>query len=230
MEAETLCRRAIVIAPAYAQAHSLLAWLLVRGTVWAGGIRAALDEATAETRLALALDERDAWAHMTHGQVLVRMRRHAEGERALRRALELNPNFALAYAFLGLPLAHQGAHGEAVKSAEHALRLSPNDPLVGAYASLAIANAYFAAGDYWDCVTSARNAIRRYPEFRPIHHLLVTAAAMQGDQEAATQALATVLGLQPDLTLAWVNENTPYVGDILERFLEGLRRVGVPEG
>ena len=226
-EAEALCRRAIAIAPDYAQAHSLLAWVLVRGTVWAGSIKTALEEAIAETRTALALDERDAWAHMTHGQVLLRMRRPEDGERALRRSLELNPNFALAYAFLGLPLAHQGADSEAVKSAEHALRLSPSDPLVGAYASLAIANAYFAAGHYTDCVISARNAIGRYPEFRPVHHLLVAAAAMQEDREATTEALGTVLRLQPDLTLAWVSENTPYTGEILGRFLEGLRRAGV---
>ncbi|HEY2186811.1 MAG TPA: hypothetical protein VGH39_17615 [Xanthobacteraceae bacterium] len=72
----------------------------MRGTVWAGGIKTALEEAIAETRTALALDERDAWAQMTHGQVPLRMRRPEDGERALRRALELNPNFALAYAFL----------------------------------------------------------------------------------------------------------------------------------
>ena len=81
---------------------------LVRRTVCSGGISAVLEEATAEVRSALALDERDAWAHMTQGQVTLRMRRHGEAERALRRALELNPNFALAHAFLGLPLAHQG--------------------------------------------------------------------------------------------------------------------------
>jgi hypothetical protein len=101
--------------------------------------------------------------------------------------------------------------------------LSPSDPLVGAYASLAIANAYFAAGRYTDCVISARNAIGRYPEFRPVHHVLVAAAAMQEDREATTEASGAVLRLQPDLTLAWVNEKTPYTGEILGRFLEGLR-------
>jgi tetratricopeptide (TPR) repeat protein len=229
IEAEALCRRAIAIAPGYGQAHSLLAWVLVRRTVWLGGISAVLEEATTEARTALALDERDAWAHMTQGQVLLRMRRHGEAERALRRALELNPNFALAHAFLGLPLAHQGAHSEAIKSAEHALRLSPSDPLVGAYASLAIANAYFAARHYADCVASSRIAVQRYPEFRPVHHLLVAAVAMQGDRGAAAEALTTMLRLQPDFTLAWVNENTPYAGEMLERFLDGLRRAGVPE-
>jgi adenylate cyclase len=228
-EAETLCRRAIAIAPCYGQAHSLLAWLLVRRSLWAGGIDTVLPEATAEARTALGLDERDPWAHMTHGQVLLRMRRHQEAERALRRALELNPNFALAHAFLGLPLAHQGAHEEAVKSAEHALRLSPRDPLVGAYASLAMANAHFAVGHYADCVASARDAIERYPEFRPVHHLLVAAEALRGDREAAAEALPALLRLRPDLSLAWLKKNMTFAGEIGERVLEGLRKAGVPE-
>ena len=59
--------------------------------------------------------------------------------------------------------------------------------------------------------------------------MLVTAVALQGDRGAAAEALTTMLRLQPDFTLAWVNENTPYAGEMLERFLDGLRRAGVPE-
>jgi tetratricopeptide (TPR) repeat protein len=91
-----------------------------------------LAEATTEAQTALGLDERDPWAHLTHGVVLWRMRRHAESERAFRRALEFNPNFALAHAFLGLPLAGAGAHQEALHSAKQALRLSPKDRLCSA--------------------------------------------------------------------------------------------------
>src|SRR5712692_7359591 len=38
-EAEALSRRAIAIAPGYARAHSLLAWALLRRTVWSGDLR-----------------------------------------------------------------------------------------------------------------------------------------------------------------------------------------------
>ena len=226
---ETLCRRAIAIAPSYAQAHSLLAWLLVRRSLWAGAVGPVLPEATAEARTALRLDERDPWAHMTYGQVLLRTRRYREAERALRRALELNPNFALAYAFLGLPLAHQGASEEAIKTAEHALRLSPSDPLIGAYGAFAMANARFVAEQYDHCVTAARSAIERYPEFRPLHHLLVAAAALQGDMEAATEALPNLLRLRPGLSLSWLSANMTYGGEIGARLLDGLRKAGLPE-
>ena len=99
-EAEALCRRAIAIAPGYGRAHSLLAWALLRRTVWSGDLRTVVPEISAETQTAFALDDRDPWAHFAQGILLLRLRRFGEAVRALRRALELNPNFALAHAFL----------------------------------------------------------------------------------------------------------------------------------
>ena len=229
-EAEALCRRAITIAPNYAQAHSLLAWVLVRGAAAAGrDIRTILPEASAEARTALACDERDPWAHMTQGAVLWRTRRYEESERAFRRALALNPNFALAHACLGLPLAAQGECEEAVKSARHALLLSPNDRIVADRAAEALAAAYFGAGRYADCAAWARAAIESAPEHLIAHRLLVAAAAMAGDVSAAAEALVTLLRLQPNLSLAWARKNTAYVGSMAEHFIEGLRKAGLPE-
>ena len=114
-QAEALCRRALLIAPRYSQARSLLAWVLLRGH------RPRLQEALTQSLEALSVDERDAWAHLTHGIALWRMRRHVEAEEAFRRALGFNPNFALGHAFLGCPLATRGADEEAIRSAERAL-------------------------------------------------------------------------------------------------------------
>ena len=227
-EAEALCRRAVAIAPGYAQAHSLLAWVLARGADWSGDVRTVLPEATSAARTALALDERDPWAHLTHGAVLWRTKRNEESERVLRRALELNPNFALAHALLARPLAVGGAHEEAIRSAEHALRLSPNDPLVGTHASFATALAHFAARRYAECIGWARNTIAKTPEYAPPHTLLIAAAAMQGEKETAAEALAGRLRLRSDFSLAWVSDNLPLAGEVGERWLEGLRKAGVP--
>ena len=219
-EAEALCRRAIAIAPDYAQAHSLLAWVLVRRTLRSGEVRAILPEALAEARAA---------SHFAYGIVLWRMRRHGEAERAFRRTLEWNPNFALAHAQLALPLAVRGAHEEAENSAAGALRLSPSDALVDAFASHAMALAHFAAGHYPDAVAWARETIERHPEHQPAHFWLIAAAAMEGDTEASAEALATLLRLRPDLSLTSVSENMPFAGDTLDRLIEGLRRAGMPE-
>jgi hypothetical protein len=80
-QAEALCRRAIATARGYGQAHSLLAWVLLRRTDWTGHVESFLAET--ETQTALGIDERDPWAHLTHGLVLYRQRRHGEAERAM---------------------------------------------------------------------------------------------------------------------------------------------------
>jgi tetratricopeptide (TPR) repeat protein len=228
-EAEALCRRAIVSAPGYARAHSLLAWALLRRTMWSGDLRTVVPEISAETQTAFALDDRDPWAHFAQGMLQMRLRRFGEAVRALRRALELNPNFALAHALLAHVLSLQGAPQEAVDSAEHALRLSPRDRLVGTYASLAMANVHFAAGRYSECVTWARNMIEKGPGYLPGHFLLTAALAMAGDLAAAAEARGTLLRLRPEFSLTWMTENLPQTGELGERLREGLRKAGVPE-
>ena len=228
-EAEALCRRAIAITPGYGQAHALLSWTLWRRAAWSGDSGTILPQAMAEARAALALDERDPWAHLALGTVLYRVRRYADARRPLRRALELNPSFALAHALLGVVLAFLGAEEEAITGAERALRLSPADRLVGAYGSVAIAGAHFRAGRHAECVEWARKTIER-AEFVAAYCLLIAAAAVAGDVALAASATADLLKMQPDFSVAWARENTVYSGKELERLLDGLRKAGVPEG
>jgi tetratricopeptide (TPR) repeat protein len=228
-QAKALCRRALAIAPDYGQAHSLLAWVLLRPPFGGSDLKAFLQEAFAEAVAALRVDERDAWAHLTHGIALWRMQRHGEAEQAFRRALDFNPNFSLALAFLGCPLAVRGADAEAIRSAERALRLSPADGLVSAYASFAMVFAHFAAARYADGVVWARRLIDKQPENLMANYLLVAAYAMQKDAVAAAEAFASLLRLRPDFSLTWVNSSIPLIGETAERVLEGLRKAGVPE-
>src|SRR5207237_403296 len=60
-EAEALYRHAVAIAAKYGQAHSLLAWSLLRKTFWSSDLRTVLPEVIAEVELALGLDDRDPW-------------------------------------------------------------------------------------------------------------------------------------------------------------------------
>lgn len=89
--------------------------------------------------------------------------------------------------------------------------------------------ARFSASQYSDCVASAREMIERYPEYLPARYVLITAAAMDGNFAAATEALAALLRLQPDFSLAWLAEVMPWTGEIGDRLLEGWRRARVPE-
>ena len=229
-EAEALCRRAIAVAPGYGRAHSLLAWALLRRTVWSGDLQTVVPEISAETQTALAIDDRDPWAHLAQGMLQQRLGHPGEAARSARRALELNPNFALAHAFLASALGRQGAYQKAVNCAEHALRLSPRDRLVGYYASLAMAQVHFAGERYPECVIWTRNMIEKSPEYLPGHFFLTAALAMAGDLAAAAEARGTLLRLRPEFSLTWMNENARQTGKLAESLREGLRRAGVPEG
>ena len=229
-EAERLCRRAIAISPRYGQAHSLLSWALLRSTMWAGDLPKLAPEISAEAQTALALDDRDPWAHLVQGNLFNRLHRSAEAERELRRGLELNPNFALAHALLGASLAARGSHQAGIDSARHASRLSPNDRSVSMFASMALMAAHVGAGSYAECVSWARLMTETHPEHLAGHIYLTAALAMQGEMTEATDALAPLLRLRPELSLAWMRQNLPPTGKLAERIDEALRRVGVPEG
>jgi TolB-like protein/Tfp pilus assembly protein PilF len=227
-EAEALCRRAIAIAPGYARAHSLLAWALLRRSLWSGDFQTVVPEVSAETQSALALDDRDPWAYFALGMLQARLRRFGEAVRTSRRALELNPNFALAHAFLANTLANQGASQEAISGAEHALRLSPRDRPVGVYASMAMANVHFTARRYTECATWARNLIEKSPGYLAGHIFLTAALALEGDPTAAAEARDRLVRLRPEFSLAWMIENLPM--PVTGEIAEGLRKAGVPEG
>jgi tetratricopeptide (TPR) repeat protein len=173
------------------------------------------------------MDERDAWAHLTHGIALWRMRRRGEAEQAFRRALDFNPNFALAHAFLGCPLATRGADEDAIRSAERALRLSPADGLVSAYASFAMVFAHFAGASYANGAIWARKLIDKQAENLMAKYLLISASAMQKDSATTTEALANLLRLRPDFSLTWVSGTTPLIGERWPiAFLKGCGRRG----
>jgi adenylate cyclase len=234
-EAEKLCRQAIAAAPGYGQAHSVLAWALVWGRYLSGQLylseqlKSPLTEAAAEVRTALAIDERDTWAHLAHGVLQFFRRDHAAAEAAYRRALAFNPSSALAHAALGHALAAQGSHTAAIASAENAMRLSPGDALIGGWASHVIVFARFVARQYAEAIAAARAMLERYPEYLPAHYVLIASLATVGEAAAAAEAVAVALRLKPDLSMQWFKENMPWSGDIGTRLVEGWRRAGVPE-
>jgi adenylate cyclase len=228
-EAERLCRRAIAIAPNYGQAHSLLAWALLRRSIWEGALSTVMPEATAQVQIALAIDDRDPWAYMAHGQLLNRSRRFDDAARALRRALELNPNFAPAYAMLAAVRSLQEGCDDAIDCAERALRLSPNDRSVGLYASLGLAIAHFALGHYPESATWARLAIEKGPGHDGPQTILIASLVLQGAMSAAAEARDAFLCLRPELSLGWMRENLPMTGELAERVHTALHQAGVPE-
>jgi TolB-like protein len=227
-KAELLCRRAILLAPGCARAHSLLSWAVLGRLDWAGDVLSMLPEAREHAFAGLQLDERDPWAHLSQAVVLFRSREQGEAERGIRRALELNPNFALAYARLADVLAAHGAGQEAIKCAERALRFSPVDRRVGTYATMAMAAFHLAGGSMREASGWARKTIEYSPEWPAGHAWLTGALAMAGASSEAAAAREALLRIRPQFSLAWAGNNFPMTGGQRDNLIEGLRRAGVP--
>jgi len=72
--------------------------------------------------------------------------------------------------------------------------------------------AHFGAERYAGGVVWARRLIEKQPENLMANYLLVAASAMQKNSVMAAEALARLLRLRPNFSLAWVNSTTPLIG------------------
>jgi len=91
-----LLQRAVTLDPAYAQAHSVLAYVLGLDAVYGWRPREnVLPLALESAQKAVLLDDDDPWSHLALGSVFARVDRPEEAISEFRRALALNPNFAL---------------------------------------------------------------------------------------------------------------------------------------
>jgi tetratricopeptide (TPR) repeat protein len=227
-KAESLCRRAILLAPNCARAHSLLSWAVLRRLDWAGDVLSTLPEAREHAFAGLQLDERDPWAHLSQAVVWFRLREQGEAERAARRALELNSNFALAHARLAHFLTMHGARQEAIEYAARALRLNPFDRHVGTYANMAMAACHLADGSMTEASGWARKTIENSPEWPAGHAWLTAALAMAGAFSEAAAAREAFLRIRPRFSLSWADRNFPITGAQRDNLIEGLHRAGMP--
>ncbi|MBI1774859.1 MAG: winged helix-turn-helix domain-containing protein [Proteobacteria bacterium] len=229
-KALSFLERAISLDPNYARALALLVWTRVRSAYygWGGDLRTVVPQAKESADKAVALDHDDPWVHFALGYIEFFLRRQQEAVAALGKAIELNPNFALAHGFMGLMLASGGRPEEAIEAIDRALRMSPRDPFKQHYFhhySLACC----AAGRFTEAANWAQRALQERADYVLAHRSLVANCALAGDLERARAALTTLRRLQPGISLAWAEENLPYNDALRQRFVEGLRRAGLPE-
>jgi Flp pilus assembly protein TadD len=158
-EALAHSRRAVELAPGYAEAHNDLGVGLARigemdsavsqykqalaikpeydeaennlgiAIVQQGNVSGAVDH----YKRALELNPENADAHVNWGNALVRLGRPAEAETHYREALEINPADADAHHNWGVALAQQGKFTDAIVHFQRALAIAPNYTEAAAY-------------------------------------------------------------------------------------------------
>jgi len=226
-EAIKLLRVVVERYPDYGPAHSLLAFaLLFSGHV--GWTLESHDEAYAAklARRAAELDDEDPWAHLALGYFAFTERQTEESKREYLRALELNPNFAMAYGLLGWALAFDGQSEAAIGYFEQAIRMSPYDPLKAFFHS-GTGVAHYLAHRYEEAVEWARNAVRQRPGFTAAYRIYCASLAQAGQTEEMRTAVAKLRELQPNISIAWIEEHVPYTAHAMPQFLEGMRKAGI---
>jgi TolB-like protein len=229
--ARRLLAEAVAAEPGLAEAYSTLALCYLNDMlhVWCSDAAEAVAAGEAAARQAVALNGNDANALAVRGILLTFGRHHVEALGHFRRAIALNPNLAMAHGLMAATLGVRGEYDAACAALARALALSPRDssrPMW--YAGKGIAA--YVTERYEDCVANAREALREDPGYASLLRQLTAALGMLGRREEAAEALRLLLERMPGLTISRVRPIVPIADpSAQERWLEGLRRAGLPE-
>ena len=179
-------------------------------------------------RKAVAADDGDAMAHTALAIFDLFSGRHDEARRRLNRALDLDPNSMFARGYLGASYAFGGDYETALPHLEEALRLSPRGPLLVIW-HLCEGWAALTAERYEEAVAFATQAGEANPEFPDIYAVLAAGNGQLGRLAAARAALDQLLRRMPGLTASDERLDRPFARAAdRERFIEGLRKAGIP--
>ncbi len=226
-----LARKATVIEPENANGFNAIAGCHVFEAIYgwnrpAAEAAALHNEASAE---AFKLDRTNEFSLISRAHSLLLIGRREEPIALLRRAMEINPNEAACIGNLGVALIWNGQSEEGLDLIDKALRLSPKDqwaPFMMANRSVAAYN----ASDFELALHLAEEASADYPNFPTAARAIVASLGMLGRSEEANAALTNLDRLLPGVSisssrLAFLN----FKEEDTERYLEGLRRAGMPE-
>ena len=228
-EAQRLLQKAIELDPLNAGGFCLLAFthLMQVQFGWSESVDRSIQEAAEAAKKAVAIDDRDAWAHTALGLVDLISRRYDDAIGRLKRAIDLNPSLANAYGALGQALALAGEYDAAVEQINKAIRLSPRDPfLVYWFGHLGLAA--FTEERYDEAYEWGKKSVQENPNFPGGHRLMASSCGQLGRAKEAQAALKELLLLMPGMTIDDVRKQVPFKDPSdMERYLDGLRKAGL---
>jgi adenylate cyclase len=182
----------------------------------------ALERGFEHVRHALELDPEEPVAHMTMG-LLLAMR--GEGEAAVasaRRSLELAPGDATLRLHFGTLLLHANRAEEAISVLKNLTRLDPAQRYMHLFQ---LATCYRRLGRIDEAIAKHRECVAANPDFFGAHMNLAAIHAQLGELNQARAALAEVMRLRPDFSIAKI-PRLPTGRDFL---VENLRKAGLRE-
>jgi adenylate cyclase len=227
LEARAMLQRALTVDPGQARALAYLAVLhtIEYANAWNGRTAGDLEEALGFARSACELGPSEAVGPYAASVVLIWLRRLDEAERAARRAIELDPISSESQGSLGNALHYAGQHGPALECFNQALRLDPQFNLW----MHAQGRVLFALGRYDEAEASFKRRLIHLPGSDVTRAYLASLYGHVGRHAEARRVWAELMELHPEYAADHTLRILPYTDRApLERFVEGLRKAGLP--
>ena len=92
---------------------------------------------------------------------------------------------------------------------------------------MGLAVAHYLAGRFAEAIGCARKAVQQRSGWPPGHRIYCASLAQAGQLDEARAALDRLKELQPDISIAWIEQNVPYQPGPMAKFLEGMRKAGL---
>ena len=196
---------------------------------WTADYAAEFAAAGRAAAAAVERDRRDALALAIRGHSLAyATQEHEQAALLIDQAIGLRPGCALAWSFGAALHCWRGDGPRAVQWAEEAVRLSPLDPFAFFFEHI-LAQAHYTAGDAARAAQWARRSLAGSPGHAPTLRILAASLAAAGEAEEAEAAAQRLLTLDPSFRLCIYAARTPLRGAVRTRFVEDLRRSGLPD-
>lgn len=227
-----LFETAIGLDPSFGRAYACASWCHRRHVQLAGMSLSLHDqrECVRLARVALNVDAGDPYVLWQAGMTAAYVERDPDaGMVLIDQSLQINANANRAWLASGLVRCMVGDPEMAIDHAERAIRLSPLDTSMWV-AHGVLATAYLQLARYEESAHWARSSTRRHIYNAPAFHVLAASCAQLGLMDQAHEAIERALEFDPKLTIRRLEEIfliSRYRN--LDRFLEGLRKAGLPE-
>src|ERR1700730_17489376 len=232
-EAGRLIQRALALEPDNARVEAWAAhWhLFYGGQGWAKDFDKTNEQVQRHALRAITLDPENAEALGIYAHSCSRVA--SDFDRALAyfdRALRLNPSSAFNWALSALTYCYIGEPDAALQRLKRYRELASPE-LYFSYFKSFYTIAYAFKGDYERVVLAGRRAVEANPDFVNGYKPLIASLGHLSRREEAQVFLNKLLSLEPNFTIEKFRQTYPIKTTLdRDRYIQGLRLAGVPEG
>ncbi|NIR27827.1 MAG: tetratricopeptide repeat protein [Gammaproteobacteria bacterium] len=228
-EAQTLFEKAIEMDSKFSTAYSMLAVTLLTNYInnWNDATEETLERGLRLAMTAVELDPRGSQGYWALALAHMWKRDLDRAIAEIEKAVALDPNNSHALASRGHIFSYAGRAVEAIESLENSMRLDPHYPHLHLHF---LAHAHFVQGNYAEAVALLKRRIRLHPETDTSRVLLASCFGHLGRENEAKKAWGEAITINPSYSLERKARILPYKNPAdWDRFMEGLRKAGLPE-